>query len=75
MTIMKIEFPDYVEPQKALELVREVVLKGKISENKHGATYCAVTTFGNDYEVYASRSVTLDTFRVYRAKLIPERKL
>ena len=75
MTILKIEFADGIEPQKALELVREVVLQGKISRNKHGRHYCAISALTGGYEVYANRSVTQQTFRVYRAKLVPGRKL
>ena len=68
MATIKIEFDgNSVEAATAIAAVKRVVKGGLVSKNKHGPHYCALTTFTNGgIEVYASRSVTQQTFRVYK---------
>jgi len=61
---------DGVSDVDALMYVKQVVSKGRISND--GKQYCYCTLFNNDAEVYADRTATgTDTFYVVR-KLGPD---
>lgn len=67
---MKIDIRDNIEPTLALELVKRVVERGKISQGEKGKIYyCWVTEFEVDNEilaVYTRQYRKDDCFVVYK---------
>lgn len=58
-----IRFDDNVDAELALKCVFSVVKDGRISDD--GKSYCYVTSFGDEYFVYANRNSDVsDTFQV-----------
>ena len=59
---------------RALALVECVVKQGRISTSRFGPSYCHASTFaseaaGETITVFASRTMTLDTFTILRQTL------
>ena len=68
---IKISYKPPISGASALAAVGAVIEQGRISESQHGPAYCAVSAFrqpsGDEIQVMASRSRTLDIFRVQLA--------
>ena len=70
---LKIDIRDGISDELALELVSEVVKKGKVSEDSKGGEkyYCWITTFnvnGEEIVVYTRENRKNDCFVVYKNK-------
>lgn len=69
---MKIEIRDNISPLTALELVKRVILEGRVSKDYNGKMYyCWATTFsvsGETYIVYTRDNRKDDCFVVCKAK-------
>ena len=67
---MKIDIRDNISEEIALELVLDVVKKGRVSQGEHGKMYyCWVTIFnvdGIEYAVSVRQYRKIDCFVVYK---------
>lgn len=70
---MKIEIRDNIPDEVAIELVRIVILQGRISKHNDRLYYCWATTIidhdGNEYVVYTRENRKTDCFVVTKNKM------